>query len=295
MDGLENTGVTEQAAAAQTDTSTDTTQAASAGETGTGEDTGVPATAGQGSGQQTQQETQHQTQTPEVDSQFAAARREAEGKLAAYQQKVSRDREIVKQYGAVNGVFSDEDVSAKFGAQGITTLEQLASEVERQTAIQRGEPDPKAISDLVNQAVANNPVVKAAQEAQSRSAAEKMISDFKADFPDVAIDPQKGYEQFGDPQAVSRYLGMGLSLSEAYSLLNGKALRQKSAAAATQAAINSINSKGHLAPTGAESLPEDEVDVPEDVMAIMKSIPQLRGKSDSWIRKEYAKRHPKKK
>lgn len=276
----EDTGANDAEPAAPQGTEANT-QAEGAGESTPAE--GNSAAAGQENGQQT--EPQHQQQTPEQNAQFAAARREAENRLAAYQKKVEHDRELVRKYGKDNDCLSDADVESKFGAQGFHTLDDLASEVERQNAISRGEPDPVALKKAAEEALKNNPVIKAFQEAQSRSAAEKTIADFKADFPDVKFDPAKGLDQFDNSEAMGGYLQKGLTLSEAYSLANRKAIQSQSAAAATQAAINSINSKGHINPTG-DGADAINVTVPAETARMYRTwFPKM---TDKEMKEKYA-------
>jgi hypothetical protein len=227
-------------------------------------------------------------QTPDDNARFAAARRESETALKTEREKFSHTTELIKNYGATNGCYSDSDVATQYGTQGITTLEQLAAEVERQAAIQRGEPDPQKVKSMIDEAVSNHPLIKAAQEAQAKATKDGWISELKTAFPDEKFDGEN--PSLGLPEDVatqmSLFIKRGFSPVEAYVQANWKSIQSKSTAAGKQAALNDLNSKGHLKPTGG-GVDVSNVNVPPETYKLYKTM--NKGMTDEQIKKHYAK------
>jgi hypothetical protein len=228
-------------------------------------------------------------QSQDDNARFAAARRESETALKTEREKFSHTTELIKNYGATNGCYSDADVSAKYGStDGITTLDQLAAEVERQAAIQRGEPDPQKVKSMIDEAVSNHPLIKAAQEAQAKSTMDGWVSELKTAFPDEKFDGEN--PSLGLPEDVatqmSLFIKRGFSPVEAYVQANWKSIQSKSTAAGKQAALNDLNSKGHLKPTGG-GVDVSNVNVPPETYKLYKTM--NKGMTDEQIKKHYAK------
>ena len=141
----------------------------------------------------------------------------------------------------------------------------------------------------IDRAIATSPMVMEANriiQQQNQAAAD---SELQKDISEVMkIDPS--IKSFNDIAALPNFPEMieqvsrGLSLVEAYKMVNFDNFMHHTNEAARQQAINQMRGKDHLAtqPNGV-STPNDDVEVPEEIMRSMKAD----GKSEKEIRVLY--------
>lgn len=137
-------------------------------------------------------------QTPEENAHFAEQRRAREA-AEAKAAKLEKDYSIAKTYGADYGIFSEEDISAKYGHMGIKTVEQFKAQLEKQEkeeALRAKGIDPNALEHELNE----HPDVKEARELKQRN---KVYAEFeewhkenKDSLPDVDKLPQPVIDAF---------------------------------------------------------------------------------------------------
>ena len=151
--------------------------------------------------------------------------------------------------------------------------------------------------DVINNIIDNHPVVKQAQEvikqaevttaaAKKAQAQEGIANELKLIS---ALDPSiKTLEDLTTMENADKYFDVvrrgGLSLSEAFKLINFDNLTSRKTAAAKQAAINQVAGKGHLKPTSSRGA--GGVSVPSETMNIYRELfPKM---SDADFQKHWA-------
>ena len=136
--------------------------------------------------------------------------------------------------------------------------------------------------------VDNLPEVKAAREAKAAAEYTKKRTEIEEDLKKIqAEDPSitsfaeltktEGYKR------ISELYGKGLSLHEAYRLVNYDKAVERATAASKQAAINAARSKNHLTSTTQRGT--GSLDVPSDIMAQYRLF--MPDASADDIRKHY--------
>jgi hypothetical protein len=209
-------------------------------------------------------------QTPEQDRAFAEARRRveaAERRAVELETMRQRDIEIAKKYGQY-GIYSDADVAEKYGkSHGLNTVAQF------EEALRREEYQAKGIDpDLINNLIENHPAIqnaKAYEQAVIRAQEDNfLVSNFnelRQEYPEikeVANVPLEVWSKWKNGST-------GLSLTEAYYVVNRKEILAKQTDAAKQATLNNIQGKGHVRGNGSGS-EVDTTRIPDDVLEMYK-------------------------
>jgi hypothetical protein len=265
--------------ASSTETGTEGTQA---GEQ-TGSATGTEGAQGEGTSGGTESATQTK-QTPEQNAAFAQMRRDADqAKREAEQAK--RDVSIAKKYGQEYGVFSEEDIAAKWGAQGIKTL------ADMEAALQKEEYKAKGIDpDLINELVANHPDIKAAKAQQGQAVINAELSELASEYPDLKINTLADMQALPNFEAIKAKAYKGMTLLEAYEAVNRAEIRQRAKEEGAQGAIRNIGSKAHLGTEkSGNTQPGKEVEVSAEKMRVWKAMgyteAQARQKEAKYLKK----------
>jgi hypothetical protein len=132
------------------------------------------------------------------------------------------------------------------------------------------------LESIVDRRMGQNPVMQAVQQIAEQTAVEdnkRVLEGEMREFmatPEYARSGIKTFADFTRMPGFERFYDLvarkGLSLSEAYELVNRQALLRDRADAVRQAALNHVHGKDHLRPAqgGGEDL--GSVAVPEDVM-----------------------------
>lgn len=147
-------------------------------------------------------------------------------------------------------------------------------------ARQNGAYGPDALDarleSIVDRRMGQNPVMRAVQQIAEQTAVEdnkRILDGEMREFmatPEYAKSGIRTFADFTGMPGFDRFYDLvarkGLTLSEAYELVNRQSLLRDRAEAARQAALNRVNGKAHLRPAegGGEDL--GSVAVPEDVM-----------------------------
>lgn len=234
-----------------------------------------------------------ETEAPVVDenAKYAAARRKAEAERdeAIAREKAERKRTVEEILAAI-------DMQDPYNGRRITTEEELAEyrkkhDEERSAEFKRragmGDEEYKSFVD-------NLPEVRAAKEAEAAANFAKKRAEIEEDLKKiqeadpnvtdfVALTKTEGYSRISD------LYGKGLSLYDAYKLVNYDKMVERATSASKQAAINAARSKSHLTSTAQRGT--GSVDVPADVMAQYRLF--LPNASLEDIRKHYNKNHRK--
>ena len=209
-------------------------------------------------------------QTAEQDRFFADNRRKleaAEKRANDAEAQRTSDREIAKKYGQY-GVYSDADVAEKYGkSNGINTIAELETALRNEEYTKAG-IDPEMINKLINE----HPAIKEAREAKEanqKSQQDRFLvdsfSELTKEFPSMA----KAEDVPADVWRKWNNGSSGITLADAYALVNRKEITAKQAESTKQATLNSIQGKGHLQGNG-KGVEGDTVRVPDDVMEMYK-------------------------
>lgn len=228
------------------------------GETDTG-DTGGADNAGQ--------QDKGVKQTPEQDRAFADLRRRAE---AAEKAKQRADAMIAKQYGQSHGIHTVEQLEEAIAAQ---------EEADRQKAYRDQGIDP----DTVNELIERHPLIQSVRQEKEDRFLVDNFTQLTKEFPDMVKQPEDippaVWAKWNDGRN-------GISLVDAFILVNKGVILKNSTAAAKQAALNSVNGKGHIRGSGGGADVET-VTIPDDVLAMYKKLNP--GKSTEEYQKHYKK------
>ncbi len=199
-----------------------------------------------------------------VASAAAAARRQAENK---YREAISTHMDQKERFAK---------------SQGFSTWEEMENKSVTQS-LQRG-VTPQAIELLVHRAVEQSPIIREAREQKNKAQVKASFDEFTKEFPQSGIETMADFIKMPNYDAFYNYVNHGLSLSEAYTLTNRDAIVNQKAAAAKQAALNTVYGKAHLR-SNAGGGDADDVVVPRDTY---KSYRQMMPEwTDRQIREHY--------
>jgi hypothetical protein len=206
----------------------------------------------------------------ESDRAFADMRRKAE---QAESKARYADEVIARQYGESHGIFTVEQYEQ--------ALVEEQKEAERQAYIDRG-IDPDEIKQIVNDQLENHPSVVAAKKAEADHKLFSNFTELQSEYPDLVKDandvPVEVWQRWDDGKT-------GLTLAEAYTLVNRKEIITKQAQIAKQTALNNINSKAHIKGNGGASGDLETIAVPDDVFNMYKRLNPKA--TETEIRKHY--------
>jgi hypothetical protein len=166
----------------------------------------------------------------------------------------------------------DAFISQQYGEYGIHTFEQyqeaLKAEQEaqqRQQYVDAGLPD-----EVIDKLSRVDEVLQQAEEAQFKNMLADNYSELIKEYPDLVKAPQdispEVWQKWQDGTT-------GLSLTDAYELVNKKTIREHLQASSKQSALNKINSKNHVRGNGGEGA--DDVDltsVPSETMQAYRQM-----------------------
>ncbi len=241
------------------------------------------------------QETQ-ETQTPEQNAAFAAARRKAEAERDAAIKKAQEDAqrmvdEAFKNSGLMNP-YTDKPISSK--AEYDEYKKAFAEDKKKQLQLQAGLSEAEyaaMIKELpeVKQAQAAaekaEKAMREADEAKAKAKIDEQIKEIGKLDPDIKelgdLTKMENYQAFYD------FVKKGNTLLDAYRLANFDQLIGKSTAATKQAAYNSIKSKQHMGKTKERGT--GAVAVPNDVKEMYRALNP--NATDAEITAHYNKYH----
>ena len=219
-------------------------------------------------------------QTAEENARYAAIRRRAEEDAR---------RRYESEIGAMNQQIAAlcEGVTHPVTGQPITNMRDYVDALTTQQRMARDQElrDKGIDPSIIDQAIAQNPVVRQAQQVIEHSKIQSAEYALQNDIAELGkIDPN--IKNANDlmllpefPEILNR-VQRGDSLVDAYKIVN----YGKSNDVARQQAINQMRGKSHLAsqPNGVAT-DNDEVEVPADIMKSWKA----EGKTEKQIRELY--------
>jgi len=224
-------------------------------------------------------------QTPEQDRAYADLRRKAEAAerlVIETKAQHQRDVQIARKFGQY-GVFSDADVDEKYGqSHGIHNVQQFEEALRREEYASQG-IDPDMLKKLIDE----HPDVRAARERAQADAREKengfligSFNELSKEYPDikeVADVPVDVWRKWQSGKT-------GLSLPEAYLVVERKNIEARKVEAAKQSTLNSIQSKDHVRGNG-KGVEGDTVRIDDETLAMYKKFNP--GKSMDEYKKHY--------
>jgi hypothetical protein len=166
----------------------------------------------------------------------------------------------------------DAFISQQYGEYGIHTFEQyqeaLKAEQEaqqRQQYVDAGLPD-----EVIDKLSRVDEVLQQAEEAQFKQQLADNYSELVKEYPELVKAPQDispdVWQKWQDGKT-------GLSLTEAFELVNKKAIREHLQASSKQSTLNKINSKNHVRANGGEGAEDvDLTSVPAETMQAYRQM-----------------------
>ena len=225
-------------------------------------------------------------QSPEDNTKFATARRQAEREFAERQKSV--DLEYQRRFsGYVNPLTNQPIRSQKDYLDALDAQEVVK---QRQELQEKG-IDPDMLSQIVSKQVENNPVVRQAQEVMQQTINNQSNQMISEDIKEIMrIDPNvKSMEDVAKSPNIKQILSLtqtGLRFADAYKVANMDLLINKQSVSAKQSAINNIKGTQHLNATNNISANNDSsVDIPSSELTNWQdAYPDL---SMTDLRKKY--------
>lgn len=216
-------------------------------------------------------------QSPEVNAQFAAARRQAEEQLRA------RDRRYAERFGHLTNPITGKPIQNE--NDYFEALDAQADLARKQQLEQQGVDE-----QLLEELIANNPTVKQAQLVMEQTKQQEEVRRFEADMKaihamDSAINTIDDLLATPNSQTVLEKVRQGYSLPDAYKVVNFDRLSSQSAQASKQAAINALKSKSHMTQTGGVSDTSSDVDIPQSELAGWRAM--FPDASDKELKAKY--------
>lgn len=225
-----------------------------------------------------------QEQSAEDNARYAAIRRRAEedAKRRYESEQNARNQRIAAMC---------QGITHPVTGKPITTEDEYldALEIQQRQARERELQDKGVDPRIIDQMIAQNPVVQQAQQVIEQNKMSMAEQQLQSDIASISkYDPNiKGIDDLAAmpnfPEIVDR-VSKGQSLLDAYKTANFDALMQHTNEAARQQAINQMRGKSHL-PSQSQSVATNEeyVEVPADIMSRWKS----EGKTEKQIRELY--------
>jgi 3-methyladenine DNA glycosylase/8-oxoguanine DNA glycosylase len=209
--------------------------------------------------------TEPQTQSPETNAAFANMRRQLE---AANRRLADTDAMFARQFGKYTNPETGQPIrSAQDYYEAMAAQERMnAREQMQQNGI-----DPNMIDNLI----ANSPAVRQAQAATAELNNYRAQQKLEADYKEIlALDPSlNGVEDIlNDPSMplMAERVAQGMSLVDAYKIVNFDKVFNSKEAAVKQQTINQVKGKNHLSTGAAVNVSSDLEDIPANMLEDFK-------------------------
>ena len=213
----------------------------------------------------TEETAEPQFQTEKANAAFASMRREVE---SARRQQKEIDDLYAKQFGQYTNPETGQPIrSARDYAEAMAAQERI----QMREQLQQNNIDPNVIDRMI----ANSPAVRAAEAATAELSEVKAQQRLEADIKAVlALDSSLGgvedlYKDPNMPQIIEK-VEAGMSLIDAYKIVNFDRLSGLKGEAAKQAALNQVKSKNHLATGATLDVTDDSEEIPADQLEMYK-------------------------
>ena len=226
-----------------------------------------------------------QEQSAEDNARYAAIRRRAEEDAR---------RKYEGEMNAMNQQIAAmcRGITHPVTGQPITNIREYvdALAVQQRQANERQLQEAGVAPSVIDRMIAQNPVVMQAKQVIEQSKQTEAEAALQNDLAELSkIDPNiKGIQDVANIpnlDAIVRLVGeKGLSLVEAYKMVNFDSFIQHTMKAERQQAINQMRGKSHLQSQGTNVATEsDDVEVPAEIMSRWKG----EGKTEKQIRELY--------
>lgn len=174
------------------------------------------------------------------------------------------DARIAREFEGILNPYTNQPIRTEADLTAYRSA--FAAEEQRQQLEEMG-----VSKEVLDSYIQNHPAMQQAQQVihqqEQQAANDFMAKEFEAmkkEFPDCGLESP---QQLNEIEAGRRALQMwanapGITLADAYAATHRKELSKKQSAAAKQAAMNEMNSKGHLRQTKGSNA---KGDVPEEI------------------------------
>lgn len=174
------------------------------------------------------------------------------------------DASIARQFEGILNPYTNKPILTEADLTAYRSA--FAAEEQRQQLEEMG-----VSKEVLDSYIQNHPAMQQAQQVihqqEQQAANDFMAKEFEAmkkEFPDCGLESP---QQLNETEAGRRALQMwanapGITLADAYAATHRKEISKKQSAAAKQAAMNEMNSKGHLRQTKGSNA---KGDVPEEI------------------------------
>ena len=224
---------------------------------------------------ETQEVAEPEKQSAEQNAYFANMRRQAE---AEAQRKM--DKKIASLC---------RDVTHPITGKPITTFAEYEDAIAAQNRIQTEKQLEESGLDisLLDEYVKSSPVLAQAQQIIEQNNMAQAEAQIQNDFKEIQkLNPElQTFNDIENLDEVIKKVEAGASLVDAYKIVNFDTLMAKGTKGAKQAAINQARGKSHLEPTEGVTESNGEVEIPEDLIPMLKET--FPDKSMKEIKKLY--------
>ena len=174
------------------------------------------------------------------------------------------DARIAREFEGILNPYTNQPIRTEADLTAYRSA--FAAEEQRQQLEEMG-----VSKEVLDSYIQNHPAMQQAQQVihqqEQQAANDFMAKEFEAmkkEFPDCGLESP---QQLNETEAGRRALQMwanapGITLADAYAATHRRELSKKQSAAAKQAAMNEMNSKGHLRQTKGNNA---KGDVPEEI------------------------------
>ena len=175
------------------------------------------------------------------------------------------DARIAREFEGITNPYTNQPIRTEADLTAYRSA--FAAEEQRQQLEEMG-----VSKEVLDSYIQNHPAMQQAQQVihqqEQQAANDFMAKEFEAmkkEFPDCGLESP---QQLNETEAGRRALQMwanapGITLADAYAATHRRELSKKQSAAAKQAAMNEMNSKGHLRQTKGSNA---KGDVPAEIM-----------------------------
>lgn len=218
----------------------------------------------------TAEPTEPQFQSDKANAAFANMRRELE---AAKKREADLNRMFADQFGEYKNPVTGQPIT---DARGYAEAFAAQQRLQMEEQLRQNNIDPSVIDRMIQ----DSPAVRAAEAATAElneiKAQQMMERDIKAV---LELDPtlNSAEDLYNDPKLpeVIEKINAGLSLVDAYKIVNFDRLTGAKGEAAKQAAINSVKAKNHLATGASLDVGDTGEDIPANMIEMYKeSFPE---------------------
>lgn len=222
---------------------------------------------------------QVEVEQPQFDANAiaAAARRQAENDARIRQQKI--DEEYQRRFGHLNNPITGKSIRTQ---QDYLEALDAQQQIQAEAQLRENGVDPS----ILNQLIAANPSVRRAEEVIAQAERMEVERQIMADIASLSeIDDSIHRLEDVPYEVVQKSMQTGMSLVDAYKIVNYGKVSTAKREAIQQAAINAAKGKQHMAPVDGVSTNDGLKEIPENEIAKWKAFfPEA---SNEELRKKY--------